>query len=124
MGFKWLLIGTLLGAGSILLGSFGAHLFKSKIQDDYFHYYQQGVDYLMYYTVIIILVQFISNTYDYSSINIAGWLFVYGVIIFSSSLIIIAFTSNKAFGMITPIGGTLLTVGWFVLSFTFIRKLL
>ena len=124
MGFKWILIGSLLGLIGILLSYFGAHLFKNKIEDGFFHYYQQGTDYLMYYTIVIILVQFIINSYNYSSINYVGWLFLSGVLIFSSSLIMIAFTSNKSFGMITPIGGTLLTAGWIVLSYIFVKRVL
>jgi len=124
VGFKWILIGSILGLAGILLSSFGAHLFKNKIEDGFFNYYQQGTDYLMYYTIVIILVQFIINSYNYSSINYVGWLFVSGVLIFSSSLIMIAFTSNKSFGMITPIGGTLLTAGWIVLSYIFIKRIL
>ena len=124
MGFKWILIGSLLGLMGILLSSFGAHLLKNKIEDDFFHYYQQGTDYLMYYTIVIILLQLIINSYNYSSLNFVGWLFVSGILIFSSSLIMIAFTSNRTFGMITPIGGTLLTIGWLTLSYIFIKRII
>ena len=120
----WLVIGSLLGLISILLGAFGSHLFKNKIAQDYFQYYELGTDYLMYYTVVIILVQLIINSYKVSSLHYVGILFLLGVTIFSSSLIAIAFTENKMFGAITPIGGTLLACGWILILYIGIKEII
>jgi uncharacterized membrane protein YgdD (TMEM256/DUF423 family) len=37
---------------------------------------------------------------------------MFGIIIFSGSLYILAITGIKKFGMITPIGGVLFLIGW------------
>ena len=49
--------------------------------------------------------------------NLAGWLFVAGVILFSGSLYLLAATDVKALGAITPLGGLCFLVGWASLAF-------
>ena len=42
-------------------------------------------------------------------------LFIIGILLFSGSLIVLAITGIKWFGVITPIGGTLFILGWCIL---------
>jgi uncharacterized membrane protein YgdD (TMEM256/DUF423 family) len=48
----------------------------------------------------------------------AGWLFVAGIVIFSGSLFVMAFTGLRWLGAITPIGGVAFIVGWLLLGLT------
>ena len=45
-------------------------------------------------------------------LSMASWSFVFGIILFSGSLYIIAITGIKSLGIITPIGGILFIIGW------------
>ena len=47
-----------------------------------------------------------------ASLSISGWSFVFGIILFSGSLYILAITGIKSLGIITPIGGVLFIIGW------------
>ena len=42
----------------------------------------------------------------------AGWLFIAGVLVFSGSLYALALDAPRALGMITPVGGLALILGW------------
>lgn len=46
----------------------------------------------------------------------AAWLFLAGVLLFSGSLYLMAFTGIRALGMVTPMGGVLLMAGWAALA--------
>jgi len=48
-----------------------------------------------------------------TSLSIAGWRFFIGTILFSGSLYLLATTSIKWLGAITPMGGIAFLFGWF-----------
>ena len=47
-----------------------------------------------------------------AAVNLAGWSFVAGVVLFCGSLYLLAVTDVKALGAITPVGGLCFLVGW------------
>ena len=51
-----------------------------------------------------------------TALQVAGWSFLLGSLIFSGSLYVLAATGIKQLGMITPIGGVLMLVGWVALA--------
>ena len=48
----------------------------------------------------------------------AGWLFVIGIVFFSGSLYVMAFTGQRWLGAVTPIGGVAFIIGWLLLAWT------
>ena len=52
----------------------------------------------------------------------AGWLFVSGVLVFSGSLYALALDAPRALGMITPVGGVALILGWIALAIAAIQS--
>jgi uncharacterized membrane protein YgdD (TMEM256/DUF423 family) len=108
-------ITAVLGLSAVALGAFGAHLLQSTAAPEMLSLWQTGVQYQMFH--VLALLSVITILW-----GIAGWLFVMGAIIFSGSLYLLVVTEIKAFGMITPIGGSMLLVGWLVLFFALIRS--
>jgi len=51
----------------------------------------------------------------------AGWLFFTGVLVFSGSLYALALDAPRALGMITPVGGVALVLGWIAFAIAAIR---
>jgi uncharacterized membrane protein YgdD (TMEM256/DUF423 family) len=49
-------------------------------------------------------------------------MFLLGTLIFSGSLYALCFTQRLGFGMITPLGGVCLLLGWALLALTFVRS--
>ena len=53
--------------------------------------------------------------------NVAGWLLLAGIVIFSGSLYALALGGRRVLGAITPIGGLAFVSGWCVLGYAFAR---
>jgi uncharacterized membrane protein YgdD (TMEM256/DUF423 family) len=63
------------------------------------------------------------QTLGFKRAMVAGWLFVGGVIVFSSSLYVLALTGIRFVGAITPLGGLFMLAGWICLALTPIREI-
>ena len=50
-----------------------------------------------------------------SGVQVAGWSFALGIVVFSGSLYLLAITGERWLGAVTPIGGLSFIVGWAVL---------
>lgn len=46
----------------------------------------------------------------------AGWLFLFGGLVFGGSLYLLALTGARIWGAVTPVGGLLLLTGWAALA--------
>jgi uncharacterized membrane protein YgdD (TMEM256/DUF423 family) len=51
----------------------------------------------------------------------AGWFFITGVFVFSGTLYALALDAPRTFGMITPVGGVALILGWIAFAIAAIR---
>jgi uncharacterized membrane protein YgdD (TMEM256/DUF423 family) len=85
--------------------------------------FETGVRYHMYHTfALLIVAAVIGHAGSARLLEIAGWLFVAGVVLFSGSLYALALTGVTTLGAITPIGGLLFLAGWACLAvFALIR---
>jgi uncharacterized membrane protein YgdD (TMEM256/DUF423 family) len=113
------IIASLLGSLSVALGAFGAHALRGRIEESLLANYQTGVSYMIYHTLALLAVAWAVSKWPASSLPIwAGWLFVVGIVFFSGSLFVMAFTGQRWLGAITPIGGVAFIVGWLLLALT------
>ena len=117
-GGYWVRMGAIAGFLAVGLGAFGAHGLKERLaeigrQDNY----QTAVEYHMAHALAMILVGLLGFHVERSrALNLAGWSFLVGIVIFSGSLYILALTGLRWLGAITPIGGVALLVGWVALA--------
>ena len=113
------LIGSLLGSISVALGAFGAQALRDRIEASLLANYQTGVSYMFYHTLALFIVVLALTRWPGSSQPVwAGWLFVIGIVFFSGSLFLMAFTGMRWLGAITPIGGVAFIAGWLLLAWT------
>ena len=123
------IIGTLLAAISVLLGAFGAHALKAVLSAEQLVSWETAVRYQMYHAIALILISIVYHFLPHSGVKTAGWLIFTGTLLFSGSIyLLIAMKSTgavgiKGLGLVTPIGGVLIMIGWVVLLFQFITKL-
>ena len=109
--------GALLAFLGVVLGAFGAHALKPRIDAELFAVYQTGVQYHLVHAIGIILVGILANGLPISKwLPIAGWTMVGGVLVFSGSLYGLSLTGMRAVGAITPVGGVALLVAWLLLA--------
>lgn len=109
--------GAVLAFLGVLLGAFGAHALKHRIDPELLAVYQTGVQYHIVHAIGIILVGVLVHALPSSkSLPIAGWTMVGGVIVFSGSLYVLSLTGIRAFGIVTPLGGFALLMAWLLMA--------
>jgi uncharacterized membrane protein YgdD (TMEM256/DUF423 family) len=118
----FLLLASVLGGLAVALGAFGAHALESRMSADLLATYEVGVRYHFYHALALIgVVAVLSRWPDAGAAVAAGWLFVFGILIFSGSLYLLAFTGVRWLGAITPIGGVAFIAGWACLAWVALR---
>jgi uncharacterized membrane protein YgdD (TMEM256/DUF423 family) len=111
------IIASLFGALSVAFGAFGAHALRGRIEESLLANYQTGVSYMFYHALALLAVAWALSRWPASSLSVwAGWLFVVGIVVFSGSLFVMAFTGLRWLGAITPIGGVAFIAGWLLLA--------
>lgn len=103
---------ALLGVAS---GAFGAHALQSRLTPERLATYEVAVRYQMYHALALLAVAWAATRWS-GPTHVAGWLFVFGILIFSGTVYALAFGGPRWLGAITPIGGASFMVGWGVLA--------
>lgn len=119
---KFSVLASLFGLTGVALGAFGAHSLKSTISAEMLSVFETGVRYQMYHTFALFIALWGLQLGKSNKFEIAAWLFVVGVILFSGSLYILAMTGVRSFGFVTPLGGLSLLGGWLFLALGFFEK--
>ena len=112
---NYLLFGAMSGCLVVIMGAFGAHALNELLDDYGKSIYNKAVLYHMFHSIAILILGLINKIQPEIQLSMAGWSFVFGIILFSGSLYIIAITGIKSLGIITPIGGILFIIGWMFL---------
>jgi uncharacterized membrane protein YgdD (TMEM256/DUF423 family) len=111
-----------LGFLAIILGAFGAHALKEKLDPDTLKSFETGVRYMMYHVIVLLFV----NTYPGFSLktkNTVSYLFFLGILFFSGSIFAITFgVPAKNIWFITPLGGLFFILGWLNLFYIFVKS--
>ena len=96
----------------VALGAFAAHAFRGRVDADLLVIFETGVRYQMYHAFALLAVSWASTRWPGKIVNVSGWLFVAGTIIFCGSLYGLSLSGARWLGAITPIGGLALLAGW------------
>ena len=113
--FIWIFT-ALSGASSVIFGAVLAHVLKSSIDLSDLERIETAVFYQIIHTLAILILAIKLKNRISNAINWSIYLFIAGVILFSGSLIIYAFTKVGFLVFITPVGGMLLILGWLNLA--------
>lgn len=109
---SFLLFAILFAFLAVLAGAFGAHYLRGRLQIGDLDIYETAVRYQMYHALALIGVAWACGVFSDTLVFLAGWIIIAGIILFSGSLYALVFTGIRSLGIITPIGGTVLLIGW------------
>ena len=98
------------------LGAFATHGLKNTIAPDMLAILETGVRYQMYHALALFAAAWGLARWQARAFAIAGWLFVAGIVVFSGSLYLMAFTGLRWLGAVTPLGGLAFLAGWLCLA--------
>ena len=118
-----LVIGAVYGLLSVILGAFGAHAFKKILSVEKLTSFETGVRYQMYAAFFLLIVGWILK-FETGTEKWISWLMILGCFFFSVSIYFLSFQEYwginlKFLGPITPIGGMLMIISWFLLILYF-----
>jgi uncharacterized membrane protein YgdD (TMEM256/DUF423 family) len=114
---RWLLvIAAVAGFLGVALGAFGAHALKVRLAPDLLAVFETGVRYQMYHVFAIVAAAWAWSRWSSRLFAVAGFLFAAGIVVFSGSLYLLAFTGVRILGAITPLGGLAFLAGWLCLA--------
>jgi len=118
-----LVITALLGALAVILGAFGAHALKTRLDPDSLMSYETGVRYMMFHVVVILLVHSTAALSPKARNSITS-LFLLGILFFSGSIFCITLELLPAerIWVVTPLGGMLFVAGWLHLAWSYFRS--
>jgi len=118
--------GIVFGTLAVILGAFGAHGLEKLVDADAIQSYETGVRYQMYHALFLLILAN-TNFVSEKKKSIIFYLITLGVILFSFSIFLLATNDLTSFdfkkiGLLTPLGGLLLILGWIVLGFRALKR--
>lgn len=121
-----LMTATLFGMVAIILGAFGAHGLEKIVNETSLESFETGVRYQMYHALFLLFL----GIWDGLGVKPRKLIFRFiwiGTVLFSFSIYLLALNDLTSFdfkiiGFVTPIGGSILIVGWALLGFYILSK--
>lgn len=113
----FLALAGLNGFLSVMLGAFGAHGLRGSLASApdgvrRIEVWETGAHYQLVHAVALGVIAALVTRFQSQALPIAGYLFQAGIVLFSGSLYIVAFTGVRNFGAIAPFGGLCFLAGW------------
>ena len=107
---NWILLGALFGATFVLHAAFGAHWLAERADEQQMGWWETGAFQHGVHALAIVCLGRFRRTRPGS--DTAGWLLLSGLLVFSTTLYLMALGAPHWLGAVTPIGGVLLVLGW------------
>ena len=108
---RWLMAAAILGAVGVCLGALGAHALQTRLSTEQLASWDTAVRYHLLHSVALLALALFA-TESGQSIQLPGWLFSLGIVLFSGSIYLLVLTGQRWLGPVTPLGGFCLIAGW------------
>jgi len=115
-----LIAGALAGALGVSLGAFGAHGLAERLGPDGQALWDTAVQYHLIHALALLVTG--ASPFGARSARVAGAGFAVGIVLFSGSLYLLALGGPRGLGMLAPVGGLALIVGWLALALAAWRR--
>lgn len=123
MNSRWILAtGGLLVALATIFGAFGAHALQGRLAPDRLAIYETAVRYHFYHALGLLAIGLVARAVDAPLVRVSAVLVILGIVLFSGSIYILGFGAPRMLGIITPIGGVALIVGWILFAIGVLRQ--
>lgn len=117
----WLVLGALYGFLAVVMGALGAHALQGSLPAQLMEFWHTAVRFQFYHALALLVLGILATTRPTIGQTLSGIAFALGILLFSGSLYALCLGGTSAIAMITPIGGTLLLLGWLALVWSALR---
>ncbi len=111
-----LLLAALCGFLTVGIGAFAAHGLRGMLDGQQLAWVESGVRYQGLHSLALLAVAILAGMRPARLLTAVAAAFVLGIVLFSGGLYGLALTGARAFGLATPLGGSLFLLGWMVLG--------
>ena len=119
---KTLAVAGALIALATILGAFGAHALKAHLSQDKLAVYETAVRYHFFHALGLLAMGVLMRSVDGELLRWSALLVLVGIILFSGSLYLLTLGAPRILGVVTPLGGLALIVGWGMFAVTMWRQ--
>jgi uncharacterized membrane protein YgdD (TMEM256/DUF423 family) len=122
---KNLAITCIFGLIAIILGAFTSHGLQDVLNLKEMSSLETGIRYQMYHVIVLLIVN-TSSLFSNKLKNSVSNVFFSGIVLFSGSIyaIYIFNCPVKSIWFVTPIGGLLFMIGWILMIYFFLKKVM
>ena len=122
---KNLAITCIFGLLAIILGAFTTHGLQDVLNLKEMSSLETGIRYQMYHVIVLLIVN-TSSLFSNKLKNSVSNVFFSGIVLFSGSIyaIYIFNCPVKSIWFVTPIGGLLFMIGWILMIYFFLKKVM
>jgi uncharacterized membrane protein YgdD (TMEM256/DUF423 family) len=121
-GRKVVALAAALIALATVFGAFGAHALKAHLSQDKLQVYETAVRYHFYHALGLLAIGVLLRSNDADLLRWSALLVFVGIVLFSGSLYLLTFGGPRLLGIVTPIGGLALIVGWMLVAVAMWRR--
>ena len=123
---RFFIIGAVFCFVGVILGAMAAHALEQKITPDQIDSFQTGVQYQLMHGMMLIVLGLL-QVYLGRKLAAVGMLWFVGTFLFSLSIYLLALNDlynwdATRIALVTPVGGTLIIIGWALLIIDLIRN--
>ncbi|WP_153799970.1 DUF423 domain-containing protein [Foetidibacter luteolus] len=125
---SFILTAAVLGAFSVVLGAFGSHGLKDKLNPDALNIFETAVKYQFYHVFALLAAGILFQSFGNGWLLWSGRLFITGIVLFCGSLYALTYfkatgsSSMNWLGAITPLGGLGFIAGWVTMVIALLKK--
>lgn len=97
---------------AVAAGAFGAHALKTILSADLLAIWYTAVLYQLVHGLGLLAVGILSLLRPQPALRWSGWAMLFGMLLFSGSLYLLALSGMRALGAVTPVGGVAFLFAW------------
>jgi uncharacterized membrane protein YgdD (TMEM256/DUF423 family) len=120
----WSTASAIMLAIAVILGAFGAHGLKDRLDAYSMGVYEKAVLYHFLHALGMLIVSILPRVgaLTESRMKWVAGLLCTGIVLFSGSLYVLAITGERILGAVTPFGGVSFIAAWLLLAFWLVKR--
>jgi uncharacterized membrane protein YgdD (TMEM256/DUF423 family) len=110
--------GAILAGAAVVLGAFGAHALKGRLDPQELGWWETAVQYQMWHALAVLALGLSGR----DAFRLPAWLMSGGAIVFAGTLYAMSLGAPHWLGAVTPLGGVAMIGGWALLAWRAARS--